>query len=130
MGVGRSREKAMRRIRQETAKYAPAKMLVAIHVRREDEVSDFAQAVAEHLDFAFERVLIAEAGLALSCHGCSNCAAGGLIIASFQSAMGSLAPFTGATWRSIPPCDQRESQKRSGTGRIASARSRERHTAG
>ena len=69
LGVARSREKAMQRIRQEIAKYAPAEMLIAIHVRRGDEVSDFAQALAEDLDFPFERVLIAEAGPALSCHG-------------------------------------------------------------
>jgi hypothetical protein len=48
----------------------------------------------------------------------------------FPVAMGSLAPFTAARSRSIPPCDQKEFPKRSGTGRMASARSRERYTAG
>ena len=68
LGAARSHEKSRQRIQEEVIRYGPAEMLIAAHTRCADEVSVFAQALAERLDFPFEQVMIAEAGPALSSH--------------------------------------------------------------
>jgi DegV family protein with EDD domain len=68
IGAARSRERAMERITRELAKYAPGEMLFVLHTRLHDQVHDFAEAVAQRLDFPLERAMVAELGLVLSCH--------------------------------------------------------------
>ena len=68
LGVARSRKKSMQRIQQEVMRYAPAEMLIVAHTRRGDEVTGFARALAEQLNFPFEQVLLGEAGPILSSH--------------------------------------------------------------
>lgn len=68
IGTARSFEGAKRRIKQEIARYAPAEMLMVAHTRRSQEAQEFARVLAQDLDFAADKVLVAEAGSALGAH--------------------------------------------------------------
>ncbi len=68
IGAARSRDRALRRIEQELAKFAPAEQLFVLHSRLPDDAARFAQALAEGLGFPFEQVVTRELGLVLSCH--------------------------------------------------------------
>lgn len=69
LAATRSRAKSMQRMQQEIAKHAPAEMLIVIYTRPSTEASDFAQSLAEHLDFPLDQIMVAETGPVLSCQG-------------------------------------------------------------
>jgi len=68
LGVDRSHDKSVQRIRQEVARRSPAEMLVVVHTRQSEEASALASKLAADLQFPAEQVLVAEAGPALSSH--------------------------------------------------------------
>jgi DegV family protein with EDD domain len=68
IGAARSRERALRRIEQELAKYTPAEQLFVLHSRLPEDAKRFARALAERLDFPFDQTVTSELGLVLSCH--------------------------------------------------------------
>ena len=68
LGVARSHEKSIQRIQQQVAGHGPAEALIVAHTRLGDEALGFAQALAQHLSFPLNKVMIAEAGPALSSH--------------------------------------------------------------
>jgi DegV family protein with EDD domain len=69
LGASRSRAKAMQRMQEELAKHAPAEMVVVIYTQPSSEAPEFAQTLAEHLDFPLDQIMIAETGPVLSCQG-------------------------------------------------------------
>jgi len=79
LGAARSRTQGMQRIVQEVARHKPVEMLFAIHTRAARVVTGFARSLAEQLNFPFERVMIAEAGPALSSHAGPGVIAAGVV---------------------------------------------------
>jgi DegV family protein with EDD domain len=69
MGAARSRQKAMQRIRQEIAKFAPAEMLFVIHTRSPELATVLAQSLSDEMNFPREQMMVGETGPVLSCHG-------------------------------------------------------------
>jgi DegV family protein with EDD domain len=68
IGAARSRARALRRIEEELAKYAPAEQVYVLHSRLPEDADRFARTLAERLNFPFEQVVTGELGLVLSCH--------------------------------------------------------------
>jgi fatty acid-binding protein DegV len=67
-GAARSRRGALRRMEQELLKFGSAEMVFVIHARLPEQAADFAQTLAETLDFPVERMMVGELGKVLSCH--------------------------------------------------------------
>jgi DegV family protein with EDD domain len=67
-GASRSREKCKKSIREELGKNLPAEMVVVLHTRLQDEASQFADTLAEAFHFPRNKVMVGEAGPALSSH--------------------------------------------------------------
>ena len=82
LGAARSYEKALERLRQETAQHAPPEMLFALHTHRGDAIVEFAHQLAGRLGFPAEKVMVGEVGAVLSCHAGPGATAAAIVRAA------------------------------------------------
>jgi DegV family protein with EDD domain len=85
MGAARSRDGAIRRIRQQIEKYLPAEMLFVLHSRLAEQADVFAASLAERTGFPLESMMIGEIGPVLSCHAGPRVIGAGIVQRQAQS---------------------------------------------
>lgn len=68
LGVARSYQKGLQRIREEVARLCPLERVAVMHTRREAIASQLAEDVSVLTGIAREQILVGEPGAVLSCH--------------------------------------------------------------
>jgi fatty acid-binding protein DegV len=69
LGVARSFQRGLKRLRRETVAAGPYEKLSVIHIRRPDVARRVAQQLAEELEHPLDKITVAETGTVLSCQG-------------------------------------------------------------
>ena len=69
LGVARSFQRGLKRLRRETVAAGPYEKLSVIHIRRPELARRVAQQLAEELEHPLDEITVAETGTVLSCQG-------------------------------------------------------------